>query len=87
MKSRAKIAVVGGGIAGITTALDLAEMGFKVYLVEKEPTIGGNMAKLECIFPTMDCSMCVLSPLMNDVYNHPNTLRVSGFLGSFIHMK
>jgi len=85
------VLVVGGGIAGITTALDLAGMGFKVYLVEKEPTIGGNMAKLECIFPTMDCSMCVLSPLMNDVYNHPNielisyaeVERIEGHVGNF----
>ncbi len=85
------VLVVGGGIAGITTALDLAEMGFKVYLVEKEPTIGGNMAKLECIFPTMDCSMCVLSPMMSEVYNHPNVeiltlsevIDIDGHVGDF----
>ncbi len=50
------VLVVGGGIAGMFAALDLAEMGIKVYLVEKEPSIGGNMAKLDKTFPTMDCS-------------------------------
>jgi len=85
------VLVIGGGIAGITTALDLADLGFKVYLVEKEPSIGGNMAKLECIYPTMDCSMCVLSPLMGEVYNHENVelitnaevLSVEGHVGKF----
>ncbi len=85
------VLVVGGGIAGITTSLDLAKMGFDVYLVEKEPTIGGNMAKLECIFPTMDCSMCVLSPLMSEVFNDPKihvltnaeVVGVEGHLGNF----
>lgn len=64
--------VVGGGIAGIQASLDLANMGFKVYLVEKEPTIGGRMAQLDKTFPTLDCSSCILTPKMMEVANHPN---------------
>ena len=66
------VLVIGGGIAGIFAALDLANAGFKVYLVEKNPSIGGNMAKLDKTFPTNDCSACILTPLMVEVANHPN---------------
>ena len=66
------VMVLGGGIAGIFAALDLANAGFKVYLVEKLPSIGGNMAKLDKTFPTNDCSACILTPLMVEVANHPN---------------
>lgn len=64
--------VIGGGIAGIQAALDLAEEGHKVYLVEKRPTIGGRMAQLDKTFPTLDCSGCILTPKMMEVANHPN---------------
>ena len=64
--------VIGGGIAGIQSALDLAEEQHKVYLVEKSPTIGGRMAQLDKTFPTLDCSGCILTPKMMEVANHPN---------------
>jgi heterodisulfide reductase subunit A len=64
--------VIGGGIAGIQAALDLAEEGHKVYLVEKSPSIGGRMAQLDKTFPTLDCSGCILTPKMMEVANHPN---------------
>ena len=57
-----RVMVVGGGIAGVQAALDLAEMGIEVYLVERGPSIGGRMAQLDKTFPTNDCSMCILSP-------------------------
>ena len=63
--------VVGGGIAGIQASLDLANDGFKVYLVEKEPSIGGRMSQLDKTFPTLDCSSCILTPKMMEVANHP----------------
>jgi len=66
------VLVIGGGIAGIFAALDIANAGYKVYLVEKNPSIGGNMAKLDKTFPTNDCSACILTPLMVEVANHPN---------------
>ncbi len=66
------VAVVGGGIAGVQSALDLADMGFKVYLIEKSPAIGGVMAMLDKTFPTNDCSMCILSPKLVDCSRHPN---------------
>jgi len=66
------VLVVGGGIAGIQAALDLAEMGIRVHLVEKAPTIGGRMAQLDKTFPTNDCSTCILSPKMVDCARHPN---------------
>jgi heterodisulfide reductase subunit A len=66
------VAVVGGGIAGVQAALDLADMGFKVYLLEKTPAIGGVMAQLDKTFPTNDCSMCILSPKLVDCARHPN---------------
>jgi heterodisulfide reductase subunit A len=64
--------VVGGGISGIQAALDLATAGFKVYLVEKAPTIGGKMAQLDKTFPTNDCSMCIESPKFIECDRHPN---------------
>ena len=64
--------VIGGGIAGIQAALDIADAGFKVYLVEREPSIGGRMAQLDKTFPTLDCSSCILTPKMVDVARHPN---------------
>ena len=64
--------VIGGGIAGIQAALDLAGMGIHVHLVERLPSIGGRMAQLDKTFPTNDCSTCILSPKMNDCARHPN---------------
>ncbi len=83
--------VVGGGVAGIQAALDLADMGFKTYLVEKEPSIGGHMAALDKTFPTIDCSICILGPKMSDAGNHPNIElltyseieSVEGYIGNF----
>ena len=83
--------VIGGGVAGIQAALDLADSGYKVILVEKEPSIGGIMARLDKTFPTLDCSICILGPKMNDAGRHPNitllTLsevkEVTGYVGNF----
>ncbi len=66
------VLVIGGGVCGIQSSLDLADMGFNVYLVEKEPSIGGHMAQLDKTFPTLDCSACILTPKMVDVARHPN---------------
>jgi len=66
------VMVVGGGISGIQASLDLATAGFKVYLVEKAPTIGGKMAQLDKTFPTNDCSMCIESPKFIECARHPN---------------
>ena len=66
------VMVVGGGISGIQAALDLATSGYKVYLVEKAPTIGGRMAQLDKTFPTNDCSMCIESPKFIECDRHPN---------------
>ena len=66
------VMVVGGGISGIQASLDLAEMGFKVYLVDKSPAIGGKMAQLDKTFPTNDCSMCIESPKFIECSRHPN---------------
>jgi NADH:ubiquinone oxidoreductase subunit E/NAD-dependent dihydropyrimidine dehydrogenase PreA subunit len=71
------VMVVGGGIAGMQSALDLAESGFKVYLVESSPSIGGRMAQLDKTFPTNDCAMCTLSPKMVDVGRHINIERLT----------
>jgi heterodisulfide reductase subunit A len=86
-----KTLVIGGGIAGIQTALEIAEKGFKVYLVERTPSIGGRMAQLDKTFPTLDCSACILTPKMVDVANHPNielhayseVINVDGYVGNF----
>lgn len=64
--------VVGGGIAGVQAALDLAESGYKVYLIEKSPVIGGTMPQLDKTFPTNDCSMCILSPKLVECGRHLN---------------
>jgi len=66
------VMIVGGGISGIQAALDLATSGYKVYLVEKDPTIGGKMAQLDKTFPTNDCSMCIESPKFIECDRHPN---------------
>ncbi len=66
------IMVVGGGISGIQASLDLATQGYKVYLVEKLPAIGGKMAQLDKTFPTNDCSMCIESPKFIECARHPN---------------
>ena len=85
------VLVIGGGIAGIQTSLDLTELGFKVYLVERNPSIGGRMAQLDKTFPTNDCSLCILAPKMVEVYRNPNielmtyheVKEVSGSAGDF----
>lgn len=66
------VMVLGAGVGGIQTSLDLADMGYKVYLVESKPSIGGAMAQLDKTFPTNDCSMCLLSPKLVDTARHPN---------------
>ncbi len=66
------VAVIGGGVAGIEAALNLADAGIKVYLIEKAPTIGGKMATLNEVFPTNDCSICILAPKMSEALNHEN---------------
>ena len=86
--------VIGGGVAGIQAALDLADTGYRVYLVEKEPSIGGMMARIDKTFPTMDCSICILAPKMSDIGHHPNVelltnsevTEVKGYIGNF-HVK
>jgi heterodisulfide reductase subunit A len=70
--AKKSVLVIGGGIAGIQSALDLANMGFQVYLVEKNPSIGGRMSQLDKTFPTNDCSMCILAPKMIEASRHPN---------------
>ena len=83
--------VIGGGIAGIQAALDIANGGKKVILVEKSPSIGGHMARLSETFPTLDCSQCILTPRMVEVASHPNitlmayseVVGVEGFVGNF----
>ena len=64
--------VIGGGVAGMTAALDIANQGYKVYLVEKTPSIGGRMAAIDKTFPTLDCSACILTPKLSEVSRHPN---------------
>jgi len=71
-RSKPAALVIGGGIAGIQAALDIADAGYSVYLVEREPSVGGRMAQLDKTFPTLDCSSCILTPKMVDVGNHPN---------------
>ncbi len=66
-----KVLVIGGGIAGVQAALDLADSGIEVYLVERSPSIGGRMAQLDKTFPTNDCSLCILSPKLVEAGNHP----------------
>ena len=86
------VLVVGGGIAGVQAALDLAEAGFKVYLVEQKSAIGGHMAQLDKTFPTNDCAMCILSPKLVEAGRHRNiqllvdteVVSVDGDVGNFI---
>ncbi|WP_457572306.1 4Fe-4S dicluster domain-containing protein [Desulfovulcanus sp.] len=66
-----KVMVIGGGIAGIQAALDIANGGFDVYLIEKTPSLGGHMAQLSETFPTLDCSSCILTPRMVEAAKHP----------------
>ena len=68
----AAVLVVGGGISGMQSALDLANGGIKVFLVESSPAIGGKMAQLDKTFPTNDCSMCIVSPKLVEVGRHRN---------------
>ncbi len=83
--------VIGGGVAGIQASLDMAQMGFKVYLVETEPSIGGRMAQLDKTFPTGDCAICILAPKMVEAARHPNITLLSysevedvqGFIGNY----
>jgi heterodisulfide reductase subunit A len=83
--------IIGAGIAGIQAALDIADAGFKAYLVERDPSIGGHMAQLDKTFPTLDCSACIMTPKMVDVARHPNVelmtyaepLSIDGEAGSF----
>jgi heterodisulfide reductase subunit A len=83
--------VVGGGIAGIQAALEIADAGFPVYMVEKEPSIGGHMAQFDKTFPTLDCSACILTPRMVSIGTHPKVtlytwsevVRVEGYVGNF----
>ncbi|MFX0019259.1 MAG: FAD-dependent oxidoreductase [Promethearchaeota archaeon] len=85
------VLVLGGGIAGIQTSLDLAELGFKVFLVESSSAIGGIMSQLDKTFPTNDCAMCILSPKLVEVGRHPNIQiitqaeieKVEGTVGNF----
>lgn len=69
--------IIGAGIAGIQAALDIADAGYPVYLVEREPSVGGHMAQLDKTFPTLDCSSCILTPKMVDVGRHPNITLLS----------
>lgn len=91
IKVETRALVIGGGIAGIQAALDIADAGYKVDLVEKTPSIGGKMAQLDKTFPTLDCAACILTPKMVDAAAHPNinlytyseVTNVSGFVGNF----
>ncbi len=83
--------VIGGGISGIQASLDIANAGFEVILVERDPSIGGRMSQLSETFPTLDCSQCILTPRMVEVYQHPRIKllsyseveKVDGFIGNF----
>jgi heterodisulfide reductase subunit A len=85
------VLIVGGGIAGIQAALEIANAGQKVYLVEKEPSIGGHMTQFDKTFPTLDCAACILTPKMVAVGQHDNielltcseVTEVSGYIGNF----
>jgi len=86
-----EVLVVGGGIAGIHATLTLAHAGKKVFLVEREPSIGGHMAKFDKTFPTLDCAACILTPKMSEVGTHPNVtlwsysevIKVDGYVGNY----
>jgi heterodisulfide reductase subunit A len=90
-KGSREILIIGGGIAGITSALELGYLGYKVHLVERKPSIGGNMAKLTKVFPTLDCAQCILTPRMAEVgrntnvnlYTYAEVQEVSGRPGNY----
>jgi Heterodisulfide reductase, subunit A and related polyferredoxins len=90
-KSIGAVAVIGGGIAGVQSALDLANSGYRVYLIESKPSIGGVMAQLDKTFPTLDCSACILSPKLVEASRHPDiklmtyaeVAGISGDVGNF----
>ncbi len=90
-KGSREILIIGGGISGITAALELGYLGYKVHVVERKPSIGGNMAKLTKVFPTLDCAQCILTPRMAEVGRNPNVTlytyaevkEVSGRPGNF----
>ena len=92
MSTMGDVVVIGAGIAGIQAALDIADHGIQVHLIEREPTIGGHMAQLDKTFPTNDCSMCILSPKMVDVERHPRITihtcseveKIEGEIGHFL---
>jgi len=83
--------IIGGGIAGIRAALVIADAGYKAYLIERDLTIGGHMALFDKTFPTLDCSICILGPMMSEVKDHPNielytystVEKVEGYIGNF----
>ncbi len=83
--------VIGGGVAGMQAALDMANQGFKVHLLEKTPSLGGKMAMIDKTFPTLDCSACILTPRLSEVSRHPNielhtysdVISVAGRVGDF----
>jgi len=85
------VLVVGGGIAGIQASLEVANAGYKVYLVERDPSIGGHMAQFDKTFPTLDCASCIFTPLLSAVGQNPNielmtyseVEEVSGYIGNF----
>src|SRR5512136_2199457 len=91
MEKTGAVMVVGGGVGGMQAALDLANSGFKVYLVEETTAIGGRMAQLDKTFPTNDCSMCTISPKLVETGRHLNiqlmmdsgVLKVDGGAGNF----
>jgi heterodisulfide reductase subunit A len=86
-----KVLVIGGGVAGIQSALDIADAGYEVFLVEKDPSIGGHMIQYSEVFPTLDCPQCILTPKMVEAGQHPNIRlmtyseveQVSGEIGDF----
>lgn len=90
-RKRGSVAIIGGGIGGMQSALDLADSGFKVHIIQKESTIGGTMVMLDKTFPTGDCSMCMISPKMVEVARHPDieihtlaqVTKVTGEAGDF----
>jgi heterodisulfide reductase subunit A len=90
-KGSREILIIGGGISGITSALELGYLGYKVHVVERKPSIGGNMAKLTKVFPTLDCAQCILTPRMAEVgrnmnvnlYTYAEVQEVSGRPGNY----
>jgi heterodisulfide reductase subunit A len=90
-KGSREILIIGGGISGITSALELGYLGYKVHVVERKPSIGGNMAKLTKVFPTLDCAQCILAPRMAEVgrntnvnlYTYAEVQEVSGRPGNY----